>query len=226
MDLSDEVYCVINCIEDLQTLLYCLLVNKWWQEHTKNKLLVLPFKDLLGKETCVQSALVECLFITPRIAQTYPYSVKRRYGGGYYNVFPLPKTIHEILNDCGGFRGMLERKRKRDTRSKSAIESKCHARQERCNQISNALAKVGCTLRQDSHICREFIENGRGCINEIADKMAFLRWLHEYTDYKNKLEFEIQTQDDKYGFYPGISLVCAQEVQGLYHPPSQWPWRQ
>lgn len=123
MNLSDEVYCVINCIGDLQTLLFCLLVNKWWHEHAKSKLLVLPFKDLLGKETCVQCALVECLFITPRIAQKYPYSVKRRYGGGCYNVFPLPSTIHKILQDCGGFQGMFDRKTKRDKRSKSAIES-------------------------------------------------------------------------------------------------------
>lgn len=124
MTSYDEVYCILQHVNDLKTLGSCLFVNKCWSHQAKDRLLATPFCRLLNEDKCVQSDLLECLFITPRIAENYDYSCKRRYGGGFYKIFDLPQTIFRILDDHGGISGIKKRQRLREQRSTSAKESR------------------------------------------------------------------------------------------------------
>lgn len=225
MDLYDELSCIFDFVQDLQTLQHCLLVCKIWSDFAKRRLQSLPFYTFLRHhEHCVQHDLVTHLYVTPRLVQSYPFKTKRRYGGGCYHLFPLPDTIHKILKDHGGLQGIEMRKQRRELRSWQQIQAKQRLKNERESRLKHELQRLGCTLRPDSHICSLFIQNGNGDPRLIAEHMAYMRWLHEYTDYSVRLDEEVQAFGEENGFYHGIAFHVGQMLQEEYNVPPHWPW--
>ena len=129
------------------------------------------------------------------------------------------------------------------------VETLLQAKQEiqdrRCrkNMLHDALAKVGCTFRNDSKLCHRYLHKHiyptfNMNADEIAHKMAYMKWLHEHVNiaYKKKIEETVHdialqnNDDDEYeqndGFYSGIYLDVAKKVQQLpeFQTPSKWPW--
>jgi hypothetical protein len=56
-------------------------------------------------------------------------------------------------------------------------------RRARRDLLVRELEARGCRLRDDSRLCREYVQNGRGDAAAIADTMAEMRFFHAYTRY-------------------------------------------
>lgn len=55
--------------------------------------------------------------------------------------------------------------------------------------IKEALATLGLELRNDSRLCAEFIDGSTHFVpTEIAEEMAAMHWLHNYTNYRTDAE--------------------------------------
>jgi hypothetical protein len=55
--------------------------------------------------------------------------------------------------------------------------------------------------------------------------MAFMNYLHEYTDYREKVEDEVEALADEYGgYYQGIWREASHYVKEEYERPDSWPW--
>lgn len=97
------------------------------------------------------------------------------------------------------------------------------------------LAKHGCVLRSDSKICSEFIRSaGTARAEDVAKRMALMRWLYEYKNFKHLLETRVESlafEEDEYGYihydyYPGIHMHASRQlVSEMEHTkPTVWPW--
>ena len=103
---------------------------------------------------------------------------------------------------------------------------------EREAELDNALERVGCKRRGDSVLCSAFVAGRKvgkfGTADEVASKMAHVRWLHEYVGWKYKAAVDgmVETFAEEEGFYPGIFREAANAVQRLpeFSPPKEWPW--
>lgn len=101
-------------------------------------------------------------------------------------------------------------------------------RSARLEELQNALSVIGITVRYDSELCQDYIE-GRTTVElgDLVEKLAFMKYLHEYTDYKEQLETEVQHLRLQFGcFYPGIWKEAGEFVKLQYVIPDVWPWLQ
>jgi len=99
----------------------------------------------------------------------------------------------------------------------------------RCKQLTTALQGLGLTRRKDSRLCAAFEAGepipGFTSVARIAREMAFMRWLHESTDYEERVEERVEELRDEAGhFYPGINNDARDEVKAEMDPPEVWPW--
>jgi hypothetical protein len=58
----------------------------------------------------------------------------------------------------------------------------------RRNELENALVSAGLSLRSDSKLCKKYIENDDGNIEEIVNRMAQMKYLFEYQDMRKILQ--------------------------------------
>lgn len=96
----------------------------------------------------------------------------------------------------------------------------------RLQEITDALKILRLEPRTDSELCRDYIEGvSYQPIETIVETMAFMRYLHEYTDYKSKLEECVMYLRNTYGcFYTGIWRDASEFCQKQYDIPDKWPW--
>lgn len=104
--------------------------------------------------------------------------------------------------------------------------------EDRKARLTNALAQCKLCVRDDSSLCNQFLQ-GHAQMHEskIADEMAVMHWLHNYTSYNADLKSIKEYLINSYGPYKGVWRQAAQCAK-LYHlsklPPKclsgQWPW--
>jgi hypothetical protein len=96
----------------------------------------------------------------------------------------------------------------------------------RRNELVNALEMLGLVLRSDSELCDKYIKGSRDAwsLNALVDEMAFMKYLHEYTDYETRLEKEVKHIADYNGYYNGIWREAAEYTKQRYTRPTVWPW--
>lgn len=221
----DEVECVLNHVDDIATLLQCLLVNKTWSIMARLHLNALPFAQLLQKDSCLQEELLKYMCITPRLANTLDHRKKRRFGGGVYKIFPLPSTVLTVLEEHDGLQGLAMRQSKRATRSRNATATRQKKIKSREAALRESLARVGCEV--ESKLGEHFIRYGHGrTADSVARSIAFNRWLDEYTNYNDALQSTVEELQHEFGYFSGIWKYGAWLTRQDYAPPATWPWLQ
>lgn len=116
----------------------------------------------------------------------------------------------------------LKKEEAREKRKKT-ISDKQEARKK---ELVGALDKVGLELRYDSELCERYIKGSSSAwsLDAVVKEMAFMKYLHEYTDYSTRLEEEVE-QIAKYdGYYSGIWREAADYTKQRYTRPDVWPW--
>lgn len=106
-------------------------------------------------------------------------------------------------------------------------------KEDRRSQLINALGELELTLRDDSFICHDYIENGERAnipnVHNIVQKMAQARYLHQYCNFK--LGYQIAHGVMRYNgshfpqqkWFEVVSrCVLLTTVDGKF--PSEWPW--
>jgi hypothetical protein len=104
-------------------------------------------------------------------------------------------------------------------------------RENRRLELAAALTALNLERRSDSAICDAY-ERGQpiGAFNtpaKVAQQMAKMHWLHNYTDYQSALrECVYALKEDEGYFYEGINGDARDEVQSMtrFQPPTVWPW--
>jgi hypothetical protein len=82
----------------------------------------------------------------------------------------------------------------------------CHARRA---SLCAALKERGCTLRDDSRVCDDFVFHGDGTVAGVADAMAEMRFFHERTDYpriRQRIMDDLCEREREYARDMGIRL--------------------
>lgn len=95
--------------------------------------------------------------------------------------------------------------------------------------LGEELRKLGVERRGDSSLCRLY-EQGRAGMEaeEVAKKMAHVKWLHEWVweKYSSAVEREVSETAEEEGFFSGIYSSATRTVQQReeFRPPEKWPW--
>lgn len=106
-------------------------------------------------------------------------------------------------------------------------EKKEQLRENRRQTLQDALENVGVEWRDDSELCEMYISSNKTCLelNQVVEEMAFMKYLHNYTDYKCRLEKEVEYLCSMEGYYyQGIWRDASDSVKCKYKAPHTWPW--
>lgn len=89
---------------------------------------------------------------------------------------------------------------------------------ERREKLISALSALGCTLRNDSRLCDEYIKSGKGDANEIAVIMCEMKFYFDKTNYRNILNKNIQDarECDEWYDYDDMSEISKYEALQRY----------
>lgn len=125
----------------------------------------------------------------------------------------------------GGLDQLKAKKEKAMQRAEKRKQLLLDQETARKEQIIDELAKWGCKLRDDSHLCSEFIHRGIGDPVLIAQEMAYMRYLHNHTRYPAEVKRLVREfAQDAEGFYAGIRSEASEAAKELFPPPEHWPW--
>jgi hypothetical protein len=108
-----------------------------------------------------------------------------------------------------------------DSSDVQQIAAMVAAERHRKTELKAELAALGLERRRDSSLCDAYERGhpvaGFDTAKRVADEMALLNWLHEYTDYPRAV--------NKYTDY-FYDTGAHNAVIGLakYRPPATWPW--
>ena len=131
-----------------------------------------------------------------------------------YGNFDTFKKNRRIIKQKGLCFQAKENERTKEKRNRAKVREENkrlrEGKKKRKADLLSALSKKGLELREDSRLCKEFIENESRdySLGEIVTKMVEMRFFFEYTDYERirdrmKRE-EILSQRELFGrgFYP------------------------
>jgi hypothetical protein len=100
---------------------------------------------------------------------------------------------------------MMETKTKHDETRLKSLQTKIKNRQIRENELKNELSKYSLYIRNDSKVCSEYIEKGRGPngenLNDVVEIMREMNWYFKNTKYKYVVEdikYEYRLNDEWY----------------------------
>lgn len=93
-----------------------------------------------------------------------------------------------------------ERRRLEADRAKRQERSQL-LKEQRRERLQAALVKRGCTLRNDSRLCKAFIDRGEGDLEDIATVMEEMNFFHTHTAYRDMYEEERQDELEYRGRY-------------------------
>jgi hypothetical protein len=100
-------------------------------------------------------------------------------------------------------------------------------RNQREDLLIDALEELGLSLRGDSSLCEEFIDGGLSMsANEVAEEMAFMKYLHDFTDYRKRVKAEVESlKEENEGYYPtGVWRMASDAIKSQFVKPETWPW--
>lgn len=147
----------------------------------------------------------------------------------YRSAAPMKLYLLSDVVKVAGNRDVTAIRLKRQEATEKRRQTLAGQKLQRRIELVTALANVGLVLRGDSELCSTYI-NGTSPGKEfgvemIVNEMAFMRYLHEYTDYPTRVEQEATFLSDWYGgYYPGIWKEAAAIAKTAYTPPPSWPW--
>lgn len=105
--------------------------------------------------------------------------------------------------------------------------------EERKDMLERDFEKLGIEMREDSKLCKKFIENGHLTVYsstlKIATRMAEMNYLHNYTDYPEILkqkyeEYKEKLDNGKIHFIkPQVEAEYIALMPNVKYPET-WPW--
>jgi hypothetical protein len=127
-----------------------------------------------------------------------------------------------------GDRDVVLLKEKKQQSLQKRRQKKEQLETERRQTLEKALQQVGVEWRNDSELCEMYVSSQKTCweLEQIVEEMALMKYLHNYTDYRNRLEKEVENlcQGEGY-YYQGIWKEASETVKRQYYPlPTTWPW--
>jgi hypothetical protein len=113
------------------------------------------------------------------------------------------------------------------------IWNKIYCKDEREYELKIALGKVGLTLRNDSRLCSNYIENNEGSIEFIVERMCQMKFLFDYhnMNYYIQKANEEQNETIEAGYFPDTSALDDAEYEVMkqydFIYPKMWcfPWQ-
>jgi hypothetical protein len=102
------------------------------------------------------------------------------------------QEAYDYIKTCGILQKRIESREKRSDAAKKRIERQQEfAKQEqneRRSELQQMLKAYNCTLRNDSKLCSDYIDNNIGNKYHIAQVMNEMKFYFEHTDYKNLMK--------------------------------------
>lgn len=126
-----------------------------------------------------------------------------------------------------GNRNIEEIKEKKNQSLLKRRQKKEQLQEERRKKLENALQQVGVEWRNDSELCEMYVSSKKTDweLEQIVNEMAFMKYLYNYTDYRIRLEEEVEKIHHYEGcYYQGIWKEASDYVKSQYPIPSKWPW--
>lgn len=126
---------------------------------------------------------------------------------------------------------ILARRRARDEEEEERATLIAREKPLRILQLKNALTKHCLELREDSRLCKKYIETGEGDLDFIVQRMSEMKWLFEYQDMRTMLQVvqNENMEELEAGYIPDVPVFPEAERRILQeHPypqhPYEWPW--
>lgn len=148
-------------------------------------------------------------------------------------LFTVRDLRHASLSKHGSFEALYAHlDKKADKASKATITKKAN-KADRKLVLVHLLGQLGLELRNDSALCYQFINigevNGWNEVN-ISERMAQMRWLHEYTRYSTYIDENrgiCRESGERWDAEETRAMAEAEALsrsgdQGEF--PAVWPW--
>lgn len=143
----------------------------------------------------------------------------------YRSAAPMRLYLLRDVLSVQGDRDVETIKAKKEVQLKKRRQTIAMTREERRHQLTNALQEIGLEYREDNELCRTFLINKQIDLSMVVEETAFLHYLHQYTDYHDRLEDYVETLYDDAGFYfNDIWHEASDNVRRKYKRPKVWPW--
>ena len=141
----------------------------------------------------------------------------------------------DVAEWCDRHRDVIAERVEARALKRAAIQN---LRERRRASLEKALGKKGLVLRDDSELCalyikgRKRIETNDGEIVSltlafIVQEMCIMRYLHEYTRFREMVEEEVEEIHFAYDYYPrGVYRMAHDAVKCRIPIPDVFPWLQ
>lgn len=99
--------------------------------------------------------------------------------------------------------------------------------EDREKRLQAALSEIKLDMREDSQLCKDFINGSDISLEEVVKEMATMHYLYNYTDYKTDLERVVAHLVQTRGPFRGVWRCAAQSVKLVHMSkglPEKWPW--
>lgn len=198
----------VNYFYEFNLCRACQKSHDYYSCHTQKvarEVFCLSLKDLSGL-TCY-------LTKNPHYSSASPMKL--------YLASDLEKAAIEKYGD------VKKEREKRAASRRKRREKEEENRNQREDLLIDALEELGLSLRGDSSLCEEFIDGGLSMsANEVAEEMAFMKYLHDFTDYRKRVKAEVESlKEENEGYYPtGVWRMASDAIKSQFVKPETWPW--
>ena len=101
---------------------------------------------------------------------------------------------------------------------------------QRRSQLLHALRNVGVEPRQDSYLCKAWVETGAGNLESVVQAMCEAKYLHEYCNFRlgyNLARGALKYHGSKLPQPQWLQLVrnCVLKTTSTEAFPLSWPWQ-
>jgi len=132
-----------------------------------------------------------------------------------------------------------EEKKKRELKRYNMITKKNERIKKRKNELFEKLKENGLELRPDSKLCSGYIDGSlkKWTLDQVVHMVGEMKWLFEYTPYKETLDTDVKYEAKELREYDGLSWSAAyhitfQEIEPYvranilkkYPIPPKFPW--
>ena len=98
----------------------------------------------------------------------------------------------------------------------------------RTTELSNKLSEYGLVIRDDSKLCKGYIDGSLDCdLNDVANRMCQMKYLYEYCNMGSafqKAKIEIKKYGNGYNCHQELFDSAEDIALGHKAYPTEWPW--
>lgn len=170
--------------------------------------------------------------VTDKQLGSITYETMKKYRFVYY-LYDLEEIIRLCMDRHRTVQELQLYGQKITDRSSKIRQNKEKLKDSREKELTQALAKIGLVIRDDSYLCKQYIEgkvnSNFPSLDSVVTRMAQMHYLYEYCNFEKykRLAYEDIRQQGFLGYiYPGEISDTAESMAlkkyGKY--PETWPW--